>query len=568
MAEHGGDLLLDLFSSHDIDHIFCSPGTEWAPVWESLLKRYDSGDRSIEYINCRHEILAVAAALGYAKSSRKPSAGLLHANVGPLHGAMAMRAALLTRAPIVICSAYSSDFGDYEGNMSHESHWISRLSDIGGPTTLVKPYVKWTNTVTSKQTLIDSINRGAQIAQADPCGPVFLAIPKELMAEDLGSANLPSSVNVSVKTQPACDDLTEMASLLVESKNPLIITEYAGENPGSVNRLVELAELLSIPVTETSSPVFTSFPKKHPLFQGNGDTEILARADVVLVVGSTTPWFPPSAYPKNNAKVIVLDEDPLKVRLPYDGYRSNFHVVGDIEQSLIQLIGAVGNCLENNAKPNSLYQQRLERYTTRHNQMAKQALAEAKADKSLKPISPKWFHYVANQILPGNAISIVETLTHSRHFYRYMTESQTLFRCSGGGLGSGMGIAIGAKIASPDTPVIFYVGDGSFNYNPVLAGLGLCQEYKLPILTVIFNNGRYAAMGIGHRSLFPDGWAATHDSYLGVDITPQPDYVKIAEAFDTYAEKIEDPAGIEPALKRALKKLADGKSVLLDVITS
>jgi len=565
---NGGDVLLELLQNHGIDHIFCSPGTEWAPVWENLVRRYAHRDDSIKYINCRDEILAVAAALGYAKNSQKLGAVLLHANVGPLHGAMAMRAALLVRAPIIICSAYSSDYGDYEGNKSPEAHWISRLSDIGGPSTLVKPYVKWVNTVTSKKTLVDSIERGCQIAQTTPCGPVFLAIPKELMAEDLVDAHLPSSLNVSVETQAAYDDLTPIAKQLAGSKQPIIITEYAGENPGAVTRLVELAELLSIPVFESFRPSFASFPKTHPLFQGNDATEAISQADTILIVDAVTPWFPPSAYPKNNARVIVLDEDPSRARLPYYGYRSDFSIAGDVEQSLAQLINAVRECIEGTADSIPIYRERLERYKVRHNQMAEESIAEAEAEKSLKPISPKWFYYLANKILPGDAISIVETVMHSRHFYRYMTESNNYLRCSVGSLGNGMGIAIGAKIANPDTPVIFYVGDGSFNYNPVLAGLGLCQEYQLPIMTVILNNGSYAAMRGGHQGLFPEGWAVTHDSYLGVDISPQPDYVKIAESFDTYAEKIEDPDSIEPALKRASQKLADGKPVLLDVITS
>jgi acetolactate synthase-1/2/3 large subunit len=433
---------------------------------------------------------------------------------------------------------------------------------------LVKPYVKWSNTVTSKKALADSINRGCQIAQTAPCGPVFLAVPRELMAQELADAQLPSSVNVSIKTQPVCDDLTQIAGQLVKSKQPVILTEYAGENQGAVTKLVELAELLSIPVFESVKPIFANFPKTHPLFQGIDAAEILAQADTILVVGATTPWFPPSAYPKNNARVIVLDEDPLRSRIPYHGYRSDFSITGDIEQSLSQLINAVHDCMGDTANLTSIYQKRLARYSARHNQMAEESAAEAEAEKSVKPISPKWFHYLANRILPANAISIVETLTHSRHFYRYLTESKKFFRCSGGGLGSGMGIAIGAKIASPDTPVIFYVGDGSFNYNPVLAGLGLCQEYRLPIMTVILNNKSYAAMRHSHRSLFPAGWAVTHDSYLGVDISPQPDYVKIAEAFDAYAAKIEDPDSIEPVLKGAVQQLADGKSVLLNVIAS
>jgi len=564
---NGGDLLIKLLQNHGIEYIFCSPGSEWAPVWENLAQRFGNGDDRIKYINCRDETLAVSTALGYAKYSKKLSALLFHANVGPLHGAMAIRAALMFHAPMMIISSYTAEYGDYQGNKKWETHWLSHLSDVGGPGALVKPYVKWSNTVTSEKTLIDSISRGCQIAQTSPCGPVLVAVPKELMAEVLDVKDLPSAVNVQVESKAVYNDLTALARQLVESKQPVILTEYAGENLGAVDKLVELAELLSIPVFESVKPIFANFPRNHPLHQGNNAAQMLDQADTILVVGATTPWFPVSEYPKNDAKVIVVDEDQLKLQLPYHGYRSDYSIAGNIEQSLSQLVNAVRDCKQNTAQPTSIYAERLDRYKARHDQMAEEARTEAEAEKSLKPISPKWFQYLANRMLPGNAISIVETITHSQSLYTYMTESKRFYRCSDGGLGCGLGIAIGAKIADSDSPVIYYVGDGSFNYGPILAGFGLCQEYQLSIMTIILNNRGYAAMRAGHRGLFPKGWAVTHDSYLGVDITPQPDYVKIAEAFNAYAEKIEDPDSIDPILIKALHQLTDGKSVLLNVIT-
>ena len=565
---NGGDLLVELFQNHGIEYIFCSRGSEWVSVWENLARRYGHGDNRIKYINCRDEILAVSAALGYAKYSQKTSALLFHGNVGPLHGAMAMRAALLVHAPMIILSGYTSDYGDYEGNKSWETHWLSHLSDIGGSATLMKPYVKWSNTVTSKKTLVDSINRGFQIANTSPRGPVFLAVPRELMAEHLVDAEYSSSVNISVRTQPVYDDLTAIARQLAGSKQPVILTEYAGDNQEAIERLVELAELLSIPVFESFKPVFANFPKSHPLYQGNNAREALDRADIILVVGATTPWFPPSAYPKNDARVIVIDEDPSRLLLPYHGYKSDFSIAGDIAQSLTRLIDAVRDCKEDVANSSSIYRERMERYKSEHDRMVEQLTVEAQAEKSGKQISSRWFHYLANKALPANAIHIVETITHSHRLYQYLTASTKFYRCSDGGLGGGMGIAIGAKIAAPDDPVIYFVGDGSFNYGPVLAGLGLCQEYQIPIMTIVLNNGGYAAMKASYRSQFPSGWAVTHGSYLGVDILPQPDYVKIAQAFDLYAEKIEAPDTIEPALERALQNLHSGKSVLLDVITA
>ncbi|MFC1979228.1 thiamine pyrophosphate-binding protein, partial [Chloroflexota bacterium] len=317
MSYRGGEILIQLFQNLEVEYIFCSPGTEWTALWEGLSERYGRGENSIKYINCRHEMLAVSAAIGYSKATGKVAAVLLHANLGPLNGAMAIRAAQWAQAPIIICSAYTTGYDEDKGRLTTESHWLSRLSDIGGPSNLVKPYVKWSNSVTSKETMVDSIVRGCQIAQALPQGPVFIAIPRELLVGTVEDLSIPTSYAVPSPPGPQLDSIAEAAKLLVDAERPIIITEYAGENPKIVDKMTKLAEMLSIPVYEYTSPMYANFPKSHPLHQGYDASGALNEADIILSIGAVTPWYPPSLFPQGSTRVIAIDADPLNPRLPY-----------------------------------------------------------------------------------------------------------------------------------------------------------------------------------------------------------------------------------------------------------
>ena len=127
-------------------------------------------------------------------------------------------------------------------------------------------------------------------------------------------------------------------------------------------------------------------------------------------------------------------------------------------------------------------------------------------------------------------------------------------------------VSLGAKLASPDQAVIHLVGDGSFNYGPVVSALGFAQEYRLPVLTVVFNNGAYRAMQNATLKCYPDGWATRTGTFYGVDISPNPDYTLLIKAFDGYGERVEDPSEIVHALNRAWAEMQKGRSALLDVI--
>ena len=139
------------------------------------------------------------------------------------------------------------------------------------------------------------------------------------------------------------------------------------------------------------------------------------------------------------------------------------------------------------------------------------------------------------------------------------------FGAESGGLGLGMGIALGIKSVRQDAPVVALIGDGSFNYNPVLACLGYAQEYRQPLITIVMNNGGYLSMQRGITALYPQGWAARSNTFFGHGISPNPNYAALAAAFGARGEAVEEPSHIPAALQRAFEAERKGVSTILDV---
>jgi acetolactate synthase-1/2/3 large subunit len=112
------------------------------------------------------------------------------------------------------------------------------------------------------------------------------------------------------------------------------------------------------------------------------------------------------------------------------------------------------------------------------------------------------------------------------------------------------------------------MGDGAFSYNPIPACFGLAQQYKLPILIVICNNQGYASQAWNVQKYFPQGAAVRTDNYYGKVIEPTPDYWKLAAAFGGHGERVSTPDSLEPAIRRALAAMADGRFAVLDVLVT
>src|SRR5574342_268264 len=334
---HGGKAMVEVFKRAGVDYIFCSPGTEWPPVWEAFAEAKERGDKSIQYINCRHEALAVAMASGYTKLNGRPQTVLLHATAGPLNGAMYLRAAYQERIPMVICCGETSAYGEDRSLPDPGNQWVHDLVDIGGPAELLRRCVKWCDRVTSPAILVQSLERAMQIAVEPPAGPVLLGVPFECMLDEV---TLPkdSRANRVVRSY-SIDDMAvqEAVEMLLRAERPVLVTEHVGRDSSVVGPLVTLCESLGIPVMESFRPAFLNFPRTHALSLPY-DSRRVESADLVLVADAVSPWYPANKAPKPSAKVIFLGDEYPYSRLPFWGYKVDLALVAPPAATLKRLL--------------------------------------------------------------------------------------------------------------------------------------------------------------------------------------------------------------------------------------
>ena len=559
----GAEALLRTLAGMGVERIFASPGSEWSPVWEYLAKPYPTGEIPL-YLSSRHEEIAVAMASGYAKATGKLPAVMIHTTVGVQHATMAMRAALHERVPMIVLAGESIGFGEVPGPDPGQQ-WLRVLTDIGGPAKLAADSVKWSYGLNTSAILPATIARACQLAMAPPQGPVFVSLPMEHLFETM-TADAPVSAASSRAPAAQPSAIEELARALTEAGRPVIVTEEVGRSVRAVEHLVELTELLGAPVLEGWHPSFVNFPRRHPLYGGVGPLAHLAPyledADLVFMLDAVAPWHPPSAAPGKSTKVVVLGGEPLHPHLPFWGYRTDLIVTGDVEPSLAMLVERVRSLIRPGSRAD-----RIESWRARHDKARQARREEGAAAGARKTIETRWVVHELNEVLPVDALVVDETITHRLEINRRLESlgPGRFFEGSYGGLGTGLGSALGVKAAAPDRPVVALIGDGAFNYNPALAAFGFAQEHRMPILIVMFNNSGYLSQKSGIPQHYPDGFAVKSRTFVGTSIAPSPDYAAIIRAFDGYGEKVEKPADVRPALQRGLAALARGQLTLLDM---
>ncbi|HUA56139.1 MAG TPA: thiamine pyrophosphate-binding protein [Candidatus Sulfotelmatobacter sp.] len=548
----GAEALLSALTSMGVARIYASPGSDWAPLWEAL-----AGPAARDfprYISSRHEETAVAMAMGYAKATNRLAAVVLHTTVGALHAGMLLRAALHERIPLVVLAGESIGFGE-AGSLAVGRQWLRLLTDTGGPARLMETCVKWSFGLNTAVILPQTIQRACQIAAAAPQGPVLVSVPLEHLIEPMPAAPPPASLPLPAV---AGDDAIErLATALNAARNPVIVTEEAGRDPAALPALVAIAETLGAPVLEAWQPYYVNFPRRHPLAGGVAYDDmpaLLADADTVFLVEAVLPWHPPSRV--TDKTVLVLGEEPLHVRLPFWGFRADVIAAGAAAPSLRAL------------------HRKLAKKTPRHDWPGRLAarragLIEAGRAAGDKPaIESAWVGHALNQALPADAIVVNETITHRLALHQQLERLGPggFYEASYGGLGGGIGLALGVKSAHPERTVVLTIGDGAFHYNPVVASFGAAQEHGLPIFVIVFNNAGYLSQKSDVLNSFPEGEAARAGQVIGTTIAPPPDYSLLARAYGGVGERVDQPAALAAALARGLAAVARGQLALLDVV--
>ena len=559
----GGDTMVEVLNANGVDYIFASPGSEWPSLWEALSRRKAEGDPAPTYVTCRHESLAVGAAAGYHRSTGKLPAVIMHTTVGSVNAAMAMRSALHDGTPMVIISGESTGYGEAPGQ-DPGAQWLHELSDIGGPERLVKPVVKWSATVRTREMLADTLHRACRIALEAPLGPTYVDAPIEIMMEQIDTL-IPTLPEVVATLTADAGTLGEVAKLLAGAERPVVLTEFFGRDPSAVPALVEIADKLALPVFEVPAVAAMNFPTDNAMHQGYDASTFLKDADVVLLLDSSTPWHPPSKGPAE-ARIVKFSADPdLRLR-PYAGFAAHVTVPGHVGAN-VKALAPLVRALKLTAATTKRIDARRATLAAAHDARRAALTEAALAAKDNDPISPAWAAHAINQAIPDHALLVTELITHRGYIEKYRerrTPGATLQAFSG--LGQGLTNAVGVKTANPDSLVVAIMGDGAFNYNPIPAAYGYAQQHDLPLLSIILNNLMYQSQQNSINRSFPEGFGKTVGPTFATGITPQPDYPKLVEAFGGWGVTVTKPDQVIPMLEEAVRRVQGGQSVLVDIL--
>ena len=554
----GGEAILEAFRKLKKDYIMSSPGSEWSPVWEALARQKLENRPGPTFLQSWHETLAVNMATGYTLITGRPQAVLLHAGVGMLQGSMGVHGALQGEVPMVVMSGESQTLGEDPG-LDIEQQWYGGLS-IGGIERLVAPVAKWARAVTSPHTLYESVIRAGEMAQRIPKGPIYLNVALEHMLHDWTPPVAAREVPAAPIVAPTAQDVDYVAGLLGSSTNPVIVTEASGRDPAAFSALVELADLLAIPVINGRANSYANFPTDHPLYLGMGNYNALHEADLVLLVGGRAPWYPAHRRP-TSGKIVGINDSPLKEHMIYQNQHIDFYLEGDIAQALKLLVAALRQARVGSRSVSS----RRKRWTHEHESYVAGLRAERKKARNGAAIDPLSLIDALGDVMPPDTIYVDETITHSNLLRQHLpqTKPQSFFRGSGG-LGQGIGTALGIKLAARERPVALLVGDGSFLYNPIIQALGASKQHQLPIIIVVLNNKRYEAMRKGHVHHYPDGVSTSKNVHYGVAIDG-PAYEQLGSHFGFHGCKVEKHGQLPGALESALAASKDGRTSILNV---
>ncbi len=558
----GGEAIIEAFRSLGVEHIMSSPGSEWSPVWEALARQKTGNRLGPDFIECWHETTAVNMAMGYTQYTGKMQAVLLHAGVGLMQGEIGIHTARNFEIPMVVMSGESVTYGE-DPKVEPGAQWYGSLGIVGGPQRIVEPVTKWASQASSVHTLYEQTVRAGEMAQHIPQAPTYLNVPLEHMLSEWTPPPNFRIVPPVPKTQAMASDVEKVASLLVKAKRPVIVTDSVGREPDAFRALVVLADLMSIPVVEGRTTAYANFPKDHPMYLGMDAGPVLKETDFALLVKARAPWYPPKDRPQN-ATVVAIAENPLKAQYPYQNLQADLYLEGDVATSLKLLVDALKAAGATPAK----YADRREAVKADHDKWSARMRESEQQAKDKPAIDPLWLVGAIRDVMPKDTIYLEETIMHSGILKEHLpwNDPQCFFTV-GGGLGQGTGVALGVKLAAPKRPVVLFIGDGAFLYNPITQALGASRQHNLPILIVVCNNLKYAAMQRNHADYYPKGAAVQHDLWHGVHING-PEYSDLGKPFGFHGQRVEKPGELVGALKAGLASIQAGTTSILNVVLS
>ena len=563
-ADTTAEAYLALLADRGVDYLFGNAGTDFASVIEALSKAQLGEARSPIPITVPHENVAVSMAHGYYLATGRPQAVMLHVTVGTANGVCGIMNAARERVPMLFSAGRTPITEEgLPGARSIFIHWAQEMFDQAG---MVRELVKWEYELRNLAQLETVVDRALTVAMSEPRGPVYLTLPREILAQNPGEFTFesPTNRNAAAAGSPDLNVIDEAADMLVKAKNPLIIVSSFGQKPRDVESLSNLSERFSIPVI-CYRPRYVCLPTDHPMHAGFEPAGHIDEADVIMTIEADAPWIPSLHKLNPQAKVIQVGVDPLFSSYPIRGYRSDFTLAGDPAATLLIITDA----MDERVKKTS---QRMEKTRKRMAELKTQAAENQKnviqRQSTGGPMEPPWVAHCIGQVMGEDDALVSESQLPVG--FLGSRKPGTLFGTSpAGGLGWGNGAALGLQLGNDTRRVFCVAGDGAYMFgNPTPAHfVGAAMD--LPVCTIILNNRMWGSVRKATLGLHPDGAASRLNRSPLTSLEPNPHFEKLVEASGGYGERVDHAEDLPDALERALKAVDDEKrQAVLNVQTS
>jgi len=564
-VDSAAEAYLTLLKDRDVDYLFGNAGTDFPSIIEGLSKSLTGEGSAPTPMTVPHENLAVAMAHGYYVATGRLASVMVHVNVGTANAICGVMNAARENVPVLMTSGRTplTEEG-FDGSRSLYIHWGQEMFDQGG---VMREMVKWDYELRNAKQVETIVDRAVTVAMTEPRGPVYLSLPREVLAEKPGDFTYQSPT----RRQPAraasadANAIDEAAEILANAQNPMIITASMGQNRAAVPALESLAERFALPVI-TYRPRYVNISSDHPMHMGYEPGAYLPDADAILVIDCDVPWIPSLHKLNPDAKVIHLGADPLYENYPVRGFQCDLGIRGSSGTAIPMLEEAMAG--REKAAQGRIDARRSKIAGIKGDQAAANQARIEKIASGTAAMDNAWVAHCLNQVKQDDDILVSESQLALGNIA--LREPGSFFGTSpSGGLGWGLGASLGVKLGQKDKRVFCVVGDGAYMFGNPTPMHFVSAAYDLPTLTVIMNNKMWGSVRKATLGLYPDGAASSSNQAPLTYLDPAPEYHKIVQASDGYGEEVKDPNDLQAALERGIKAVeVDKRQAVINVHTT
>lgn len=528
---NAGRVLVDQLLIHGARCGYCVPGESYLEVLDAL---HDVKDR-FTLINARHEAGAANMAEAYGKLTGQPGIAFVTRGPGACHAAIGVHIARQDSTPmILLIGQVGRDMIDREAFQE-----IDYRAMFG-------PIAKWTAQIDSAARIPEYLSRAFRVATSGRPGPVVLALPEDMLCEEVAAADMPSFVPVRPALGAA--DAERIGDFLAEAERPLLIVGGGGWSDVASADITAFAEALGLPAicSFRRQDIIGAASESYAGDLGTASDPVLphriAEADLLLVVGArlgemTTKGYSAIAAPLPAQRIVHLHPDADEIGRVYAPAFGCAAAVGPAAASLAEQAARTWPAAEWQSRWSG-WRAKLRRAWLDDTQVPQ----EARTGTPALDLSAVMCTF--REILPDDAIVTLDAGNHAgwaQRFLRYGRPGRQLGSTCGA-MGYSVPAGVAAALAEPARTVISFVGDGGF----MMSGteLATARQHGGRPIVVLINNSSYGTIRMHQEKAHPGRVSGTQ--------LINPDFVAMAEAMGAHAERVKVTQEAGPALRRAM----------------